>query len=85
MEPPPFFEEPQLVHFDDPERFAGIGRAHVVILPKGRPRLLVTDPNQNLSASRALDMNVRRLMFARRRVDVDAERPFLVYLDHGGS
>jgi hypothetical protein len=34
MEPPPFFEEPQLMHFDDFERFAGIGHAHVVILPK---------------------------------------------------
>jgi hypothetical protein len=82
MEPPPFFEEPQLVHFDNPERFAGIGRAHVVILPKGRHSLLVTAPNQDLAASRALHMNVWRLMFARRRVDVNAERPFLVDLDH---
>jgi hypothetical protein len=45
MEPPPFFEEPQLMHFDHSERFAGIGRAHVVILPKGGGRALVTDPN----------------------------------------
>lgn len=73
------------MHFDDLERFAGIGRAHVVILPKGGGRFLVTDPNQHLAASRALHMNVRRLMFARRRVDVDSERPFLVDLGHDGK
>jgi hypothetical protein len=63
MEPPPFCEETQLVHFDDPERFAGVRRAHVMILPQGRRRFLVTNANQNLATVCGLDVDVGGLMF----------------------
>ena len=70
------------MRLDDPERLAGFSDAHVMILPQGRRRVLITDTNQHLASARGFYMDVGRLMFSRRRVDVDAERAFLVYLDH---
>lgn len=72
------------MRLDDPERLASFSRAHVMILPQGRRRFLITNANQHLSAARGFHVNVRWLVFPRRRVNVDAERAFLVYLDHVG-
>jgi hypothetical protein len=66
MEPPPLCEETQLVRFDDPERFAGVRRAHVMILPQGRCRFLVANANQHLATVRGFNVNVSWLMFSRR-------------------
>jgi hypothetical protein len=66
MEPPPLCKETQLVRFDDPERFASVRRAHMMILPQGRRRFLVCDPNQHLATARGFNVNVRWLMFSRR-------------------
>ena len=45
----------------------------------------VLEPNDHLSSSRALHVNMGRLMLSRRRVDVDSERTLLVYLHHADN
>ena len=48
---------------------------------KRRTRLLVAEPHQHFTPSGALNMNVRRLMLARRRVHVDAKGALVEHLD----
>jgi len=62
MKPSPFREKALLVLFDDPERFASVGRLHVAVLPKRRCRLPAAEENERLASVRALHMHVRWLV-----------------------
>jgi hypothetical protein len=81
MVPPPFREKRLLILSYDPERLSSIGNAHVVVLPEGRRCLIVAQENENLSSVHGFDMDVRRLVFPRRRVHVDLEASLIVGLD----
>ena len=85
MELLPFREELLLVFSYDPERLSGVGSAHVMVLPKGRRCLGVAQKDEDLSAAIGLDVHMRRLVFSRRRVNVDLKAALVVGLDHDGS
>jgi hypothetical protein len=85
MELPPFRKELLLVFGYDPERLSGVGSAHVMVLPKGRRCLGVAQEDEDLSAVIGLDVHMRRLMFSRRRVNVDLKAALIVGLDHERS
>jgi hypothetical protein len=70
------------VSLNDLERLPGVGGTHMVILPEGRRGILITEPNQHLTAARAFNVNVRRLVLPRRRVHVDSKRAILEQFDH---
>lgn len=67
---------------DYPQRLARVRGTHMMVKPKSWSGLLFAESNNHFSASRALHVNVGRLVLARRRVHVDAERTFFVHLDH---
>jgi hypothetical protein len=85
MELPPLVQETELVQVDDPESLPGVGGAHMVVLPEGRRGGFVPKPDEYLSSSDRLDVNVRRLMFSGRGVDEDPEATLIEDLHHGRS
>ena len=68
-----------------PQGLARIRRGHVVVQPDRRRCPFVSESNHEFTTARALHMNVRRLVFARRCVEVDAEGTFVVHLYHGAN
>jgi hypothetical protein len=85
MELSPFREELLLVFGHDPKRLSSVGSAHVMVLPKGRRSIGVAQKDEDLSAVLGLDMHMGRLMFSRRRVNVDLKAALVVGLDHERS
>jgi hypothetical protein len=82
MKSPPYCEKALLVLLDDPKRIAGVGYLHVVVLPKRRGRLPVTQENEDFASVRALDMHVRGLVLPRRRIHVYLESAIVVDPHH---
>ncbi len=82
MKSAPFVEKALLVHLNNPDCLASIGHAHVMVLPQRRRCVVVAEPYQNFATAGALNVDVRRLMFTWRRIDIHAKGPFLVYLNH---
>lgn len=70
------------MQFDDPERLSCIRRTHVMVLPEGRGRGFVAEPDEHFSSLERFDVNMRRLVFPRRRVYVDAEATPIMDLHH---
>jgi len=73
------------MRFNGPEGLARVCDAHVVVEPERRGRLLIAELDKHFAPSGAFNMNVRRLVLARRRVHVDAKGAVVEHLDHETS
>lgn len=71
-----------MLGLDNSKGLTCIRGRHVMVQPDGRRYLLVAESHDELSPACALHVDVRRLVFARRRVDVDAECALVVHLHH---